>query len=129
MGRSLSQGCHTPIWSWNLENLIMSLLRVFSRILLLALGLVFGASLVFGAAFVFALWSLRSLWARLRGQPVAPMAFHFNPRAQWGRFSAGNRAAPADKAPSGQRGTPDAIPDITDVVAKESTSALRGNSP
>ena len=103
--------------------------RALWRIVLLALGLVFVASLVFATALVFALWSLRSLWARLRGQPVAPMAFRFSPGAQWGRFYAGAKAAPPDEAASGQRRTPDAVQDITDVVAKEGTSNSKGNSP
>jgi hypothetical protein len=104
-----------------LENLITSVFRVMLRIVLLALGLVFVASLVLAAAFVFLLWSLRSFWARLRGQPVAPWAFQFSPRAQWGRFYAGAAKGTADNAASGQRGALGAIPDITDVVAKEST--------
>ena len=104
-----------------MENLITSLFRAMSRIVLLALGLVFVASLVFAAAFVFMLWSLRSFWARLRGQPVAHLASRFSPRAKWGHFYAGAKAAPADKAASAQRGNQGAIPDITDVVAKEST--------
>ena len=103
-----------------MEKLITSLFRALSRLVLLALGLVFVASLLFAAAFVFMLWSLRSVWARLRGQPVAPMAFRFSPRAQWGRFYAGANVAWTNKATSGQRDSPGAIADITDVVAKES---------
>ena len=104
-----------------MENLITSLFRALSRTVLLTLGLVFVASLVLASAFVLVLWSLRSFWARLRGQAAAPLVFRFSPRAQWGRFYTGAKAAPADKAASSQRGTQGAIPDITDVVAKEST--------
>jgi hypothetical protein len=103
-----------------LENLITSVLRAVSRIVLLAFGLVFVASLVLAAAFVFALWSLHSFWARLRGQPVVHRTFQFNPRAQWGRFYADGHTAPTDKSASVQRASQGAIPDIMDVVPKES---------
>lgn len=112
-----------------MENLIAAVFRLVFRVVLLALGLVFVASLVFAAAFVFALWGLRSVWARLRGRPVTPMAFQFNPRAQWGRFSGGGRAAPEDRGASGPRANQDAIGDITDVVPKSSPAAPSSHSP
>lgn len=98
-------------------NLIASLVRALSRLLLLALGLVFVASLVFAATLVFVAWALRSLWARLRGRPVAPWVFQFNPR--WGRFHAGAPSATADQAASPRRTSQPVIADITDVVPKE----------
>ncbi len=111
-----------------MEKLITLVFHIMSRIVLLTLGLVFVASLVFAAAFVFMLWSLRSLWARLRGEPVAPLAFRFNPRAQWGRFHAHAKGAPTDKGAGGATGAKGAIPDITDVVAKEDTTDSKRDS-
>jgi hypothetical protein len=94
-----------------------SLVRALSRLLLLALGLVFVASLVAAATLVFVAWTLRALWARLRGRPVAPWVFQFNPR--WARFQAAAPSAPTNQAASPQRANPPEIADITDVVPKE----------
>jgi hypothetical protein len=101
-----------------LEHLIRTLLGLLLRALLLAMGLVFVASLLIVAGVLFTLWLLRALWLRLTGRPVAPWAFKFNPRAQWGRFHAAT-ATRTDHAAKPQHAK-EAIADITDVVPRES---------
>lgn len=56
------------------------------RVVLWLMGLVFLASLLVAAAVLLVLWGLRALWARLTGQPVAPLVFRFGQQTRWSRF-------------------------------------------
>jgi flagellar biosynthesis protein FlhB len=61
------------------------ILRFFSRLALVVLGLVFAASLLVFVVLGFALWSLRALWFKLTGRAVKPFVMRMNPCAGFGR--------------------------------------------
>lgn len=104
-----------------MEAFITTLMRACLRALLLVLGLVFVASVVLVASAVFALWMLRALWARLRGQPLTPWAFEFDPRTPWSRFQARATGPVAPRAAANSARGATAIDDITDVEPHERT--------
>ena len=81
-----------------MDQVIKTVFKLLLRGVLLLMGLVFLASLLVAAAVLLVWWLVRALWARLTGQPVAPLAFTVIRRSQWARFYRPVAAGRADEA-------------------------------
>jgi hypothetical protein len=59
---------------------MQTILRLFLRLALLGVGLMFAASVLAISVLLLALWSVRALWLKLTGRPAAPFVMRFGPR-------------------------------------------------
>lgn len=115
-----------------MNEVVAGVLRLFVRIVVVAMGLVLFLSLLAAAMVLALVWLLRALWARLTGRPLATpwsaWMTRVDPRTGFrtvyrsaGRWSAASApgAEADDSAPQRRGGVLPGAADVTDVQARE----------
>lgn len=118
-----------------MNEFVAGVVRLFLRVVVIAMGLVLFASLLVAVMVLALVWVLRAGWARLTGRPVTPWVMRMDPRTGFStvyrsteRWSSGRRGAAAasapenaqEESPASRRGgiLPGAA-EVTDVEARE----------
>ena len=105
-----------------MNDFVSRLVRLLTRLVLLAVGLVVAASLAFAGLVLLAGWGLYAGWARLTGRPIMPFSMRFDPRAAFGRVYPAPTSAHVGSRPPRAAANRAAAPrrelGVTDVEAR-----------